>query len=107
MDEQPTLPPGVRASLPPVVQAYLAHQDSQIALLREQIVTLQAQLSKLGCNLPMRRGANLPTQAIPRARLPAPLPMRPHVRNVLRRDASGEDNSATPDTSGFSCGKRT
>ena len=47
MDEQPSLPAGVRASLPPVVQAYLAYQDAQIALLREQIVALQNQLSKL------------------------------------------------------------
>jgi len=51
MDEQPTLPAGVRASLPPVVQAYLAHQDSQIALLREQIVTLQTQLNKFQLQL--------------------------------------------------------
>lgn len=60
MDEQPTLPADVRASLPPAVQAYLAYQDAQIALLREQIAMLQAQLSKLQLQLADAQGRKLP-----------------------------------------------
>lgn len=42
MDEQPTLPAEVRASLPPMVQAYVSFLESQIALLRDQMADLQA-----------------------------------------------------------------
>jgi transposase len=42
MDEQPTLPAEVRASLPPTVQAYLAILEGEIALLRSQVAELQA-----------------------------------------------------------------
>lgn len=44
MDEQPTLPAEVRASLPPVVQAYVAFLESHIALLRDQVAELQARV---------------------------------------------------------------
>jgi transposase len=47
VDEQPTLPAEVRASLPSITQAYIAFLESQVALLREQVTTLQATVSKL------------------------------------------------------------
>ena len=47
MDEQPTLPAEIRASLPPVAQAYVAFLEGQIAVLREQVSTLQMVVSKL------------------------------------------------------------
>jgi transposase len=47
MGEQPTVPAEVRASLPPIVQAYIAFLESQIALLRDQVATLQATVAKL------------------------------------------------------------
>jgi transposase len=47
MDEQPTLSGEMRASLPPIAQAYIAFLESQVALLREQVATLQATVSKL------------------------------------------------------------
>ena len=60
MDEQPILRAELRASLPPVVQAYLAYQDAQIAVLREQIVSLQSQLSKLQLQLADAQGCKPP-----------------------------------------------
>jgi transposase len=47
MDEQPTLPAEVRASLPPIARAYIAFLESQAALLRAQVAALQATVSKL------------------------------------------------------------
>jgi transposase len=47
MDEQPTLRAEVRASLPPIAQAYIAFLESQIALLRDQVAALQATVTKL------------------------------------------------------------
>jgi transposase len=47
VDEQPTLPTEVRASLPPVVQAYIAFLEDQVALVRAQVPPLQAAVSKL------------------------------------------------------------
>src|SRR5437016_699136 len=40
MDEQPTLPAEVRASLPPLVRAYIAFLESQIAPLRDTGATV-------------------------------------------------------------------
>ena len=51
MDEQPTLPADVRASLPPTVHAYIAFLESQVALLGGQVATLQATVSKLQLQL--------------------------------------------------------
>jgi transposase len=47
MDEQPTLPAEVRASLPPPVRAYIAFLEEQIGLLRDQVPALQATVAKL------------------------------------------------------------
>src|SRR5579862_6216763 len=47
MDEQVTLAAEVRATLPSVVQAYLAYLEDQVAHLREQIPPLQATVAKL------------------------------------------------------------
>jgi transposase len=47
MDEQPTLPPELRASLPAPVQAYLSFIEAQIELLQQQVATLQAGMAKL------------------------------------------------------------
>jgi transposase len=67
MDEQPRLPDAIRVSLPPSVQADLAHQDAQIASLREHvdampehIGSLQAQLSKLQLQLADATGRKPP-----------------------------------------------
>lgn len=60
MDEQRTLPADVWDSLPPAVQAYLAYQDAQITLLREQIVFLQNQLTKLPLQLADAQGRKPP-----------------------------------------------
>jgi transposase len=46
MDEHPTLPAEVRASLPPIAQAYIAFLESQIALFRDQVAALQATVTK-------------------------------------------------------------
>jgi hypothetical protein len=46
VDEQPTLPAEVRASLPSITQAYIAFQESQIALFRDQVAALQATVTK-------------------------------------------------------------
>ena len=51
MNEQPSLPADVRASLSPMVQAYIAFLESQVALLRDQVTTLQAAVSKLQLQL--------------------------------------------------------
>lgn len=40
MDEQPILPPDVRASLPPMVQAYVAFLEREMTILREQVTRL-------------------------------------------------------------------
>ena len=45
MDEQPTLPGEVRASLPTLAQAYLGFLEAQIALLQAGMMKLQAQLA--------------------------------------------------------------
>src|SRR5690348_8764332 len=47
MDEQPTLPAEIRATLPPVAQAFVAFLEEQIRALREQVVTLQMAVTKL------------------------------------------------------------
>ena len=47
MNEQTTLTAEVRASLPPIAQAYIAFLESQIALLREQVTALQVAVAKL------------------------------------------------------------
>ncbi len=44
VDEQPTLPAEVRGSLPPMVGAYVAFLESQVALLRDQVADLQARI---------------------------------------------------------------
>src|SRR5258708_5077460 len=51
MDTPLSLPVEVRASADPAIQAYLAFQDSQIALLQEQIASLHAELGKLRLHL--------------------------------------------------------
>ena len=47
MDEQPSLPAEVRASLPPLVQAYLACLEAKIGLLQDQVTKLEAGMAKL------------------------------------------------------------
>lgn len=47
MDEQPTLPAEVRASLPPIARAYIVFLESQIALLRDQVTELQPTVTGL------------------------------------------------------------
>jgi transposase len=47
VDEQPTLPAEVRASLPPIAQAHIIFLESQITLLRDQVMALQATITKL------------------------------------------------------------
>jgi transposase len=42
MDEQPILPADVRASLPPVVQAYVVFLEEEMTVLRDQVTTLHA-----------------------------------------------------------------
>ncbi len=61
MDEQPSLSAEVRASLPPLVQGYLAFLDSQIGLLQEQIASLQADLAKLRLQLADANGQTAPS----------------------------------------------
>lgn len=51
MDEHVTLSAEVRAALPASVAAYLADQDTQIALLREQVNSLEGELTKLRVQL--------------------------------------------------------
>ena len=51
MDEHRTLSAEVRAALPAAVAAYLAFQDNQIALLREQVGSLEGELAKLRLHL--------------------------------------------------------
>ena len=51
MDEHLTLSAEVRAALPAVVAAYLAFQDTQIALFREQVGSLEGELTKLRLQL--------------------------------------------------------
>jgi transposase len=42
MDEQPILPAAVRASLPPVVQAYVVFLEEEMTVLRDQVTMLHA-----------------------------------------------------------------
>jgi len=93
MDEQPTLPADVRVSLPPVVQAYLAYQETQIALLREQIVAWQSQLGKLQLQLADAKGRKLPhsgNSSRPPSSDPPDAPARP------KRPPSGRKRGGQP-----------
>jgi transposase len=47
MDEQRILPADVRASLPPVVRAYVAFLEGEMTVLRGQVVTLHAAVAKV------------------------------------------------------------
>jgi transposase len=51
MDEQPSLPGEVRASLPPLVQAYLTYLEAKIGLLQDQVTKLEAGMAKLQAQL--------------------------------------------------------
>jgi uncharacterized coiled-coil protein SlyX len=51
MDEYGTLSAKVWAAMPAAVAAYLAFQDNQIALLREQVGSLEGELAKLRLHL--------------------------------------------------------
>lgn len=93
MEEQPTLLADVRASLPPVVQAYLAYQDDQIALLREQIVSLQSQLSKAQLQLADAQGrkpSHSGNSSRPPSSDPPDAPSRPKRRPPSERKRGGQ-----------------
>jgi transposase len=47
VNEHPTLLAEVRASLPPIAQAYIAFVESPVAPLGEEVATLQAAVAKL------------------------------------------------------------
>lgn len=78
VDEQPTLPAAVRASLPPVVQAYVTFLESQLALLRNQVATLQATITKPGAD----------------GRPPGARP--PELRELLSSPSSDPPSAAVP-----------
>jgi transposase len=93
MDEQPTLPADVRASLAPVVQAYLTYQEAQIASLGEQIVALLSQLGKLQLQLAdttARKPPHSGNSSRPPSSDPPDAPARP------KRPASGRKRGGQP-----------
>jgi transposase len=51
MDERPILPADVRASLPPLVQAYVVFLEEEMTVLRDQVVTLHAAVATVQSQL--------------------------------------------------------
>jgi hypothetical protein len=86
MDDPLTLSADVRAALPAPVQVYLAEQETQVALLRDQVTALEGELAQLRLQLaetPARAHQNSGNSSRPPSSDP-PGP-RPH----LKRKPSG------------------
>jgi uncharacterized coiled-coil protein SlyX len=94
MIELPDLPDEVRASLPPVAQAYIralealvSRQDTQLSAMQAQVQTLQTQVTELQVRIGQtsQKSSRPPSSDLPSAPPRAPRPASGHKRGGAAR----------------------